>query len=170
MSFTLVASCREALSGVVSTRLIREQEAEDAKAKAYEEVSLSFNRREKGVQPGVMCRRRRGWLCREDRAQRVCAEERVTWPKVKRKQDQPSERIWDDGGGPGTKRNVELIIQAEAARTRGTPLTPQAFQDWRIRFTNELKQKRDKEEDERIRALPPKEREDVRKRRERLSG
>jgi len=39
MSFTLVASCREALSGVVATRLIREQEAEDAKAKAYEEVS-----------------------------------------------------------------------------------------------------------------------------------
>jgi hypothetical protein len=33
-----------------------------------------------------------------------------------------------------------------------------------------LKQKREKEEDERIRALPPKEREDVRKRRERLSG
>jgi len=46
MSFTLVASCREALSGVVSTRLIREQEAEDAKAKAYEEVSLTFDRRE----------------------------------------------------------------------------------------------------------------------------
>jgi hypothetical protein len=50
MSFTLVASCREALSGVVSTRLIREQEAEDAKAKAYEEVSLRpFDRREIGV-------------------------------------------------------------------------------------------------------------------------
>ena len=43
MSFTLVASCREALSGVVATRLIREQEAEDAKAKAYEEVSLCLN-------------------------------------------------------------------------------------------------------------------------------
>jgi uncharacterized protein YqkB len=69
MSFTLVASCREALSGVVSTRLIREQEAEDAKAKAYEEVSLAFHRREKGVQKdlstegigcqleGVPCRR-----------------------------------------------------------------------------------------------------------------
>ena len=50
MSFTLVASCREALSGVVATRLIREQEAEDAKAKAYEEVSFRpFDRREKGV-------------------------------------------------------------------------------------------------------------------------
>jgi hypothetical protein len=68
------------------------------------------------------------------------------------------------------KERDELINQAEAARTRGTPLTPQAFQEWRIRFTNELKQKREKEEDERIRALPPKEREDVRKRRERLSG
>jgi hypothetical protein len=50
MSFTLVASCREALSGVVATRLIREQEAEDAKAKAYEEVSLRTpDRREIGV-------------------------------------------------------------------------------------------------------------------------
>lgn len=46
MSFTLVASCREALSGVVSTRLIREQEAEDAKAKAYEEVSTGLLREE----------------------------------------------------------------------------------------------------------------------------
>jgi hypothetical protein len=39
MSFTLVTACREALSGVISTRLIREQEAEDRKVKAYEEVS-----------------------------------------------------------------------------------------------------------------------------------
>ena len=54
MSFTLVASCREALSGVVSTRLMREQEAEDAKAKAYEEVSLIFDRRAKGVQQGAV--------------------------------------------------------------------------------------------------------------------
>jgi len=41
MSFTLVTACREALSGVVSTRLIREQEEEDRKTKAYEEVSPS---------------------------------------------------------------------------------------------------------------------------------
>lgn len=62
MSFTLVASCREALSGVVSTRLIREQEAEDAKAKAYEEVSLTFDRKEKGVQQGVTSSRLKGWM------------------------------------------------------------------------------------------------------------
>jgi hypothetical protein len=64
----------------------------------------------------------------------------------------------------------KLTIQAEAARTRGTPLTPSGFQAWRQRFTLELKQKRDKEEEERIKALPPREREDFRKRRERLSG
>lgn len=39
MSFTLVTACREALSQVVATRLIRAQEEEDRKAKAYEEVS-----------------------------------------------------------------------------------------------------------------------------------
>jgi type II secretory ATPase GspE/PulE/Tfp pilus assembly ATPase PilB-like protein len=110
MSFTLVTSCREALSGVISTRLIREQEEEDRKTREYEEVRRS---RFSGTQ---------------------------------------------------------LRRQAEAARTRGTPLTPETFQSWRKQFTAELKQKRDKEEDERIKALPPKEREDVRKRRERLSG
>jgi hypothetical protein len=52
MSFTLVASCREALSGVVATRLIREQEAEDAKAKAYEEVSFRPSVRPKGEERG----------------------------------------------------------------------------------------------------------------------
>jgi hypothetical protein len=64
MSFTLVASCREALSGVVATRLIREQEAEDAKAKAYEEVSLRpFDRREIGVIRGKVKghHSREGW-------------------------------------------------------------------------------------------------------------
>jgi hypothetical protein len=65
MSFTLVTSCREALSGVVSTRLIREQEAEDRKTKAYEEVSDSselsaseiYHRRNESE---VVCRGRNG--------------------------------------------------------------------------------------------------------------
>lgn len=39
MSFTLVTACREALSGVISTRLTRAQEEEDRKAREYEEVS-----------------------------------------------------------------------------------------------------------------------------------
>ena len=66
MSFTLVASCREALSGVVATRLIREQEAEDAKAKAYEEVSDRIFERAKrseymGREYPLSRRRMEGW-------------------------------------------------------------------------------------------------------------
>lgn len=62
------------------------------------------------------------------------------------------------------------ISKAEAARTRGTPLTPDAFNVWRKAFTAELAAKREKAEEDRIRALPPKEREDYRKRRERPTG
>lgn len=62
------------------------------------------------------------------------------------------------------------IFKAEAARTRGTPLTPDAFNVWRKAFTAELAAKREKAEEDRIRALPPKEREDYRKRRERPTG
>ena len=60
--------------------------------------------------------------------------------------------------------------QAEAKRTRGTPLTPATFDKWRKSFLSDLNVKRDKEENERIKALPPKEREEYRRRRERLSG
>lgn len=62
------------------------------------------------------------------------------------------------------------ISKAEAARTRGTPLTPDAFNIWRKTFTAELAAKREKAEEDRIRALPPKEREDHRKRKERPTG
>ncbi|CAD6568211.1 MAG: hypothetical protein TREMPRED_004360 [Tremellales sp. Tagirdzhanova-0007] len=60
--------------------------------------------------------------------------------------------------------------EAEAKRTRGTPLTPATFDKWRKSFLSDLNVKRDKEENERIKALPPKEREEYRRRRERLSG
>jgi hypothetical protein len=62
MSFTLVASCREALSGVVATRLIREQEEEDARAKAYEEVSLCQMYLETGGRRSSLEERQRAFL------------------------------------------------------------------------------------------------------------
>ena len=49
-------------------------------------------------------------------------------------------------------------------------MTTASFDAWRKGFQTELKAKRDKEDEERIRALPPKERDDYRRRRERLSG
>ena len=67
-------------------------------------------------------------------------------------------------------RRAKAYEEAEAARTRGTPLTRETFEAWKKSFMAELKRKREKEEEERIKALAPKEREEVRKRKERLSG
>ena len=60
--------------------------------------------------------------------------------------------------------------EAEAARTRGTPLTPDAFNKWRKQFMAELKEKREQQEADRVRALPPKEREEYKKKKDRLTG
>ncbi|WVR09324.1 hypothetical protein IAU60_006390 [Kwoniella sp. DSM 27419] len=60
--------------------------------------------------------------------------------------------------------------EAEAKRTRGTPLTPEAFNKWRKGFTAEIRAKREKEEEDRVKALPPREREDWRKKKDRPSG
>ena len=60
--------------------------------------------------------------------------------------------------------------QAEAARTRGTPLTPEAFNAWRKKFTAEMRAKKEKEEEDRVKALSPKEREEYRRKKERPTG
>ncbi|KAL7420615.1 hypothetical protein Q5752_004566 [Cryptotrichosporon argae] len=96
MTFTIATAAREALAAVVRTRLVREQEADDARARQYEEE--------------------------------------------------------------------------EARKTRGTPLTTERYLAWRAAFRAEIKRRREKEEEDRVRALPPKEREDYRKRRDRPSG
>jgi len=67
-------------------------------------------------------------------------------------------------------RRTREYEEAEAKRTRGTPLTPTTFSLWRQRFVRELKEKRDREEEERVKAMAPKDREDWRRRRERLTG
>ncbi|KAK8854516.1 hypothetical protein IAR55_003255 [Kwoniella newhampshirensis] len=67
-------------------------------------------------------------------------------------------------------RRAAAYEEAEAKRTRGTPLTPEAFNKWRKGFMAELKAKREKEEEERVRTMLPKEREEWKRRRDRLSG
>ncbi|WVQ68557.1 uncharacterized protein L199_006766 [Kwoniella botswanensis] len=67
-------------------------------------------------------------------------------------------------------RKTREYEEAEAARTRGTPLTKELFDKWRKSFTAEIKAKREKEEEDRVRALNPKEREEWRKRKERPTG
>ncbi|GFZ52107.1 hypothetical protein JCM24511_09880 [Saitozyma sp. JCM 24511] len=67
-------------------------------------------------------------------------------------------------------RKTREYEEAEAKRTRGTPLTPDRFVDWRKGFMKELKAKREREEEERVRAMMPKEREEWKRKRDRLSG
>ncbi|KAF8582683.1 RWD-domain-containing protein [Ramaria rubella] len=63
-----------------------------------------------------------------------------------------------------------LEIEAEEARTRGTPVTPQSFLEWKHKFDKEMAVRRAAEQEERLKGLPPKEREELRKIATRLSG
>ncbi|KAK1921000.1 ubiquitin-conjugating enzyme/RWD-like protein, partial [Papiliotrema laurentii] len=67
-------------------------------------------------------------------------------------------------------RKTREYEEAEAARTRGTPLTPEAFNAWRKKFTAEMRAKKEKEEEDRVKALSPKEREEYRRKKERPTG
>ncbi|GMK58301.1 hypothetical protein CspeluHIS016_0503330 [Cutaneotrichosporon spelunceum] len=60
--------------------------------------------------------------------------------------------------------------EAEAAKTKGTPVTREAYEKWRQAFMKELSERRTKNEEERVRALGAKEREDVRRKQARQSG
>ena len=67
-------------------------------------------------------------------------------------------------------RRAAAYEEAEAARTRGTPVTPVSFDKWRKNFVLDLKARREKDEEDRVKALPTKEREEYRRRRDRPSG
>lgn len=67
-------------------------------------------------------------------------------------------------------RKHEEEEEAQAARLRGTAVTPASFLKWREGFMKEMKAKKEKEEEERIRSLPPKEREEMRRAKGKLSG
>ncbi|KAJ6596868.1 RWD-domain-containing protein [Mycena vulgaris] len=63
-----------------------------------------------------------------------------------------------------------LALEAEEARTRGTPVTPESFTAWKIKFDQELAAARKAREDEKLRGFTPKEREETRRIVGRLSG
>jgi len=54
-------------------------------------------------------------------------------------------------------------IEAEEARTRGTPVTVENFNAWKIKFDKEMAIKRQREEDEKLKSLTPKERDEYKK-------
>lgn len=62
------------------------------------------------------------------------------------------------------------IIEAEEARTRGTPVTPDAFLAWKAKFDKELAVKKAKEDAEKMKSMTPKEREEYKRLGTRLTG
>ncbi|KAI0957592.1 hypothetical protein AcW1_005934 [Taiwanofungus camphoratus] len=61
-------------------------------------------------------------------------------------------------------------LQAEETRTRGTPVTIQNFMTWKAKFDKEMAAKRAREEEEKLKGLSPKEREEYKKFATRLTG
>ncbi|CAA7271720.1 unnamed protein product [Cyclocybe aegerita] len=63
-----------------------------------------------------------------------------------------------------------VALEEEEKRTRGTPVTAQSFKAWKAKFDKEIALKKAQEEEERLKAFTPKEREEWRKASTRLSG
>jgi len=63
-----------------------------------------------------------------------------------------------------------LAIEEEEARTRGTPVTVENFKAWKVKFDKEMARKKAQEEEERLKGLSPKERDEFKKVLTRLTG
>jgi len=63
-----------------------------------------------------------------------------------------------------------LVVEAEEARTRGTPVTIESFKAWKTKFDREIAQRKAREEDERLKGLTNKERDEWKKAGTRFSG
>ncbi|KAI0054047.1 RWD-domain-containing protein [Auriscalpium vulgare] len=61
-------------------------------------------------------------------------------------------------------------LEAEEARTRGTPVTVNSFLEWKAKFDKELAQRKAREDDDRLKGLSPKEREEYKRIGTRLTG
>jgi hypothetical protein len=62
------------------------------------------------------------------------------------------------------------VQQEEEARTRGTPVTLDSFKQWKAKFDKEIAEIKAKEEEEKLKALTAKEREEYRRAQGRPSG
>lgn len=61
-------------------------------------------------------------------------------------------------------------LQEEEARTRGTPVTVGSFQAWKTKFDKELLIKKAREDEEKMKNLTPKEKEEWKRAGSRLTG
>lgn len=64
----------------------------------------------------------------------------------------------------------QRALKVEEAKTRGTPVTLESFAFWKAKFDRELQQRRQKDEDERLKGLTAKEKEEFKRIASRLTG
>ena len=62
------------------------------------------------------------------------------------------------------------LCQAEEAKTRGTPVTLDSFKAWKAKFDKELAVAKAREDEEKMKGMTPKEREEYKKLGIRLTG
>jgi len=65
---------------------------------------------------------------------------------------------------------ILISTQEEEKRTRGTPVTLESFRAWKAKFDKEIAVKKAQEEEEKLKGLTPKEREEWKKALTRFSG
>ncbi|KNZ74249.1 RWD domain-containing protein, partial [Termitomyces sp. J132] len=68
------------------------------------------------------------------------------------------------------KEKERLALEEEEARTRGTPVTIGSFKVWKMVFDQDIAMKRAREEEERMKGLTPREREEFKRVTSRLTG
>ncbi|KAJ2916017.1 hypothetical protein MD484_g4383, partial [Candolleomyces efflorescens] len=68
------------------------------------------------------------------------------------------------------KELERLAIEEEEAKTRGTAVTLESFKAWKAKFDKEMGLKKVQEEDEKLKGLSAKEREEYKRAQQRLSG
>jgi len=61
-------------------------------------------------------------------------------------------------------------LEEEETRTRGTPVAPETFKAWKVKFDAELALKKNQEDEDKLKGLTPKEREEWKRLGTRLTG
>ncbi|KAG6818137.1 hypothetical protein H0H87_000042 [Tephrocybe sp. NHM501043] len=72
--------------------------------------------------------------------------------------------------GQEEREKERLALEEEEARTRGTPVTVESFKAWKAAFDKEIALKRAREDEEKIKGLTPKEKEEFKRIGSRLTG
>jgi len=79
-------------------------------------------------------------------------------------------RLRAENKAKAEREKERLAIEEEEARTRGTPVTVESFQAWKSKFDKELAFKKSREDEEKMKSLTPKEREEWKRAGSRLTG